>query len=343
MLGFAQIALPLRRRSPVNSTKWRCGLAASEEAAAIVENMRLPSGQSHFLHVDDWDGDRLRDVLSAARKIKDKVQDPEYLPLKGKALSMVFAKPSVRTRVSFETGMFKLGGHALCLGDEVGIGQREEPRDVARVLAGMTDMIMCRLFKHSDLLEIGDFSSVPVINGLTDFNHPCQIVADALTIIESRGELDGTKVVYLGDGNNIVHSWLELASVLPIQLVICCPAGYEPDEYVVNHAKEMGVSDVVVMNDPKEAVKGADFIYTDVWASMGQKDQALAREQIFKPYQVVDKMFGPKTKFLHCLPAERGREVTNEVMEAPYSLVFQQAENRMHAQNAIMLSCLGFL
>ncbi len=342
MLGFAHAALPLGR-TPGSAAKWRCGLTASEEAAAAVESSPLPAGQSHFLHVDDWDGDRLRYVLGKARRIKAKVQDPDYLPLLGKALSMVFAKPSVRTRVSFETGMFKLGGHALCLGDEVGIGKREEPRDVARVLAGMTDMIMCRLFEHKDLLEIADYSKVPVINGLTDYNHPCQIVADALTIVESRGELDGAKVVYIGDGNNIVHSWLELASVLPIQLVVCCPDGFEPEKEVLEHSREMGVSDVVLTNDPKEAVKDADFIYTDVWASMGQKDQAATREKIFKPYQVVDSMFGPKTKFLHCLPAERGREVTNEVMEAPYSLVFQQAENRMHAQNAIMLSCLGLL
>lgn len=308
-----------------------------------MRDTRLPAGQSHFLHVDDWSGDRLRIVLDAAVEIKSKLGSGTYLPLQGKAMSMVFAKPSARTRVSFETGMFKLGGHALCLGPEVGVGTREAPRDVARVLAGMTDIIMARLYAHSDLLEIATYSDVPVINGLTDYNHPCQIVADALTVLETRGSVDGAKIVYVGDGNNIVHSWLEIAARLPIQFVVCCPPGYEPDQETLDKARNAGISNIQVTSDVKSATKDADFIYTDVWASMGQKEEIKAREIAFADFQVKHEMFENGAKFLHCLPAERGREVTDQVMEAPYSLVFQQAENRMHAQNAIILSCLGLL
>lgn len=260
-------------------------------------------------------------------------------------MSMVFAKPSARTRVSFETGMYKLGGHALCLGPEVGVGTREAAKDVSRVLCGMTDLIMARLFAHSDLLEMAAYSTVPVINGLTDYNHPCQIVADALTVIETRGSLEGAKIVYVGDGNNVVHSWLELAAALPIHFVCCCPPGYEPDPRAVECARNAGVSRIDVVHEPADAVVNADYIYTDVWASMGQKEEFAERERSFARFQVNADLFkvARNAKFLHCLPAERGRECTDEVMEAPYSVVFQQAENRMHAQNAIILSCLGLL
>ncbi|GFS46469.1 ornithine carbamoyltransferase [Actinidia rufa] len=284
-----------------------------------------------------------------------------YLPFKGKTMAMIFAKPSMRTRVSFETGFVLLGGHALYLGpDDIQMGKREETRDVARVLSRYNDIIMARLFAHQDILDLAKYATVPVINGLTDYNHPCQIMADALTIIEHIGQLEGTKVVYVGDGNNIVHSWLSLASVIPFHFVCACPKGFEPDEKTVEKARQTGISKIEITSDPKEAVRGADVVYSDVWASMGQKEEAAYRRQAFQGFQAmfgiknlvrkkkiekVDtalmELAGPQAHFMHCLPAERGVEVTDEVIEAPNSIVFPQAENRMHVQNAVMLHVLG--
>merc|ERR1712087_402926 len=246
--------------------------------------------------------------------------------------------------VSFESGFFRLGGHALCLGEEVGIGKREATKDVARVLASMNDLIMARLYAHSDMLELREYSTVPVINGLTDFNHPCQIIADTLTVEEVLNDkIDGKRIVYVGDGNNIVNSWLELACIAPIDFVCACPPGYEPDASLLATVEKSGVGTATVTHDPKAAVAGADVIYADVWASMQQKDEAEARERIFAPFQVNEALIEAtgkaETVFLHCLPAERGREVTDGVIESAQSHVFRQAENRMHAQNAIMVFC----
>lgn len=323
-----------------------CSITAPAAAAAAAKGRRLPPGQSHFLHVDDLSQDELNRVLMVASAIKDQnlLNDPKYQPLLNKAMSMVFAKPSARTRVSFETGMYKMGGHALVLGPEVGVNTREAAKDVSRVLSGMTDVIMARLFAHNDVVELAEYATVPVINGLTDYNHPCQIVADALTVIESRGALENAKIVYVGDGNNIVHSWFELAAITPIDFTCCCPEGFLPDMKLFERVKSRGISRVSISHVPREAVKGAEFIYSDVWASMGQKEEIAERERAFQGFQVTGEMMkstGVDTKFLHCLPAERGRECTNEVMEAPYSVVFQQAENRMHAQVAITLNCMG--
>ena len=272
-------------------------------------------------------------------------------PLDGKTMTMVFAKPSMRTRASFETGMYLLGGQALYLGpNEIGIGKRELAKDVARVLSRYNDIIMARLFAHEDLLQLANHSSVPVINGLTDYNHPCQILADALTIREQLGERrlsEGDfKLVYVGDGNNIFHSWLKLASVMPMQLVCICPSGFEPDADTVAAARLANVSEITITNDiHSPMLVGADYIYTDVWASMGQKEETETRESIFAPYQVNRTLMdraGPNCRFLHCLPAERGREVTEQVIEDDTkSDVWQQAENRMHAQNAVILKMFG--
>jgi len=304
----------------------------------------LPDNFRHFLHINDLTGAEVRELLDLAKVIKPLVleRSPAYKPFNGMTLAMVFAKPSTRTRVSFESGFFRLGGHALCLGEEVGIGKREAVKDVSRVLASMNDLIMARLFAHADIIELAEHSSVPVINGLTDFNHPCQIIADALTVEELLGSIEGKRVVYVGDGNNIVNSWLELACVLPFDFVCACPPGYEPNAALLA-AVGKGAGSASVVNDPVEAVRGADVIYADVWASMGQKDQADARSKIFQPYQVNEALMaatGKDTIFLHCLPAERDKEVTDGVMESPQSHVFRQAENRMHAQNAIMAWCL---
>lgn len=286
-------------------------------------------------------------MLQKARLVKSKFQarDESFKPLSGQTMAMIFTKPSARTRVSFETGFFRLGGHALYLDpNTIQLGKREPTKDIARVLSGYNDVIMARLFAHADLIELAQYSSVPVINGLTDYNHPCQIMADALTIIEKKGKFEGMKVVYVGDGNNIVNSWLRLATRLPFEFACVCPPGYEPDAATVEHAKKAGISKVTITSDINE-VKGADVIYADVWASMGQKDTLEEKKAIFAPYQVngaLMKLAGPQALFMHCLPAERGLECTDEVMEAPYSVVFQQAENRMHAQNGILLHCMEY-
>uniref|UniRef100_A0A2P2L7Q9 ornithine carbamoyltransferase n=2 Tax=Rhizophora mucronata TaxID=61149 RepID=A0A2P2L7Q9_RHIMU len=305
------------------------------------------AGMKDFLHVSDFDKATIMKILERAAEVKTllKSGDRTFLPFKGKTMAMIFAKPSMRTRVSFETGFSLLGGHAVYLGPgDIEMGKREETRDVARVLCGYNDIIMARVFAHQDIIDLAKYATVPVINGLTDYNHPCQIMADALTIIEHIGDIQGTKVVYIGDGNNIVHSWLLLASVVPFHFVCASPKNFEPDAKTVEKAQQTGISKIEITNDPKEAVRGADVVYSDVWASMGQKEQAAYRRQVFQGFQVDEDLMelaGPKAYFMHCLPAERGVEVTDSVIEGPKSIVFPQAENRMHAQNAIMLHVLG--
>uniref|UniRef100_A0A803LM84 ornithine carbamoyltransferase n=1 Tax=Chenopodium quinoa TaxID=63459 RepID=A0A803LM84_CHEQI len=304
------------------------------------------TAKKDFLHITDYDKATILKILDRAIEVKAllKSGDRSYQPFKGKSMAMIFAKPSMRTRVSFETGFFLLGGHAIYLGpDDIQMGKREETRDVARVLSRYNDIIMARVFAHQDIIDLAKYATVPVVNGLTDYNHPCQIMADALTMIEHIGSIEGTKVVYVGDGNNIVHSWLLLAEIIPFHFVCACPKGFEPDQKTVQKAQQAGISKIEITNDPKEAVIGADVVYSDVWASMGQKEEAEHRRKVFQGFQVDEalmKLAGPKAYFMHCLPAERGVEVTDGVIEAPNSIVFPQAENRMHAQNAIMLHVL---
>ena len=300
----------------------------------------------HFLHISDYSTDALWDILKLAKKLKQKFRDrEEYKIFNNKSLAMIFAKPSARTRVSFETGFEWMGGHALFLGpNDIGIGKREAIKDISRLLSRYNDIIMARLFDHSHILELAEHSTIPVINGLTDYNHPCQVMSDIFTIWEMRGSLDDLKVTYVGDGNNIVHSWLHLAQKFPMEFVCACPENYEPNSNTVNGSSGAGVSSVSVSHDPTNSVKNTDVVYTDVWASMGQKDEAEMREKIFQPFQVNGYLMaatGKNTLFMHCLPAERGREVTDEVIEADYSIVFEQAENRLHVQNAIMVTLAG--
>ncbi|MFL3025887.1 MAG: ornithine carbamoyltransferase [Candidatus Neomarinimicrobiota bacterium] len=298
-----------------------------------------------FIHVTDFDQKEIYEFLDFAIDLKKRVNKNDYKPFSGKSLAMIFAKPSARTRVSFETGFYRLGGHALYLGpNDIGIGKREAVKDIARVLSRYNDIIMARLFDHKHIIELGQNSSVPVINGLTDYNHPCQIMADILTVYEHRKNIDSIKIVYVGDGNNIVHSWLRLSSIIPLHFTCLCPEGYEPDQETVRLAKESSISTIEITHDTINGVNGADVIYTDVWASMGQKDEAESRSNIFSNFQVNSKMMESTNKdtlFMHCLPAERGREVTDEVMESSNSIVFDQAENRMHAQNALMVKILN--
>ena len=296
----------------------------------------------HFLHISDYSNDELWEILHLAKEVKTKFHNrEEYKPFKDQSLAMIFAKPSARTRVSFETGFEWLGGHALFLGpSDIEIGKREAIKDISRLFSRYNDLIMARLFDHTHILELAEYADVPVINGLTDYNHPCQIMADFMTVWEHRGTLDNLKITYMGDGNNIVHSWLQLASKFPMHFVCCCPSGYEPDAKTVEMVENSGISSYELCHEPRSAVKNADVVYTDVWASMGQKEKTEEREIIFADYQVNEALMestGKDTFFMHCLPAERDREVTDGVMEADYSIVFDEAENRMHVQNAIMV------
>ena len=296
----------------------------------------------HFLHISDYNADQIWEILHLAKELKIKFHKKEnYKPFQDRSLAMIFAKPSARTRVSFETGFEWMGGHALFLGpNDIGIGKREAIKDISRLFSRYNDVIMARLFDHQHIIELAEYSDIPVINGLTDYNHPCQIICDIMTIWEHKDNLDDLKITYMGDGNNIVHSWLQLASRLPMNFVCCCPEGFEPDMETVKMVEDSGLSSFALSHDPISAVREADVIYTAVWASMGQKEEATEREKVFAPYQVNKDLMnntGKDTLFMHCLPAERGREVTDEVMESKNSIVFDQAENRMHAQNAIMV------
>ena len=296
----------------------------------------------HFLHISDYNTAQIWEILHLSKELKTKFHNKEnFKPFRDRSLAMIFAKPSARTRVSFETGFEWMGGHALFLGpNDIGIGKREAIKDISRLFSRYNDVIMARLFDHQHIIELAEYSDIPVINGLTDYNHPCQIICDILTIWEHKGSLDNLKICYMGDGNNIVHSWLQLASRLPMDFVCCGPEGFEPDLDTVKMVEDSASSSFQLSHDPISAVRDADVIYTDVWASMGQKEEATEREKVFAPYQVNKDLInntGKDTLFMHCLPAERGREVTDEVMESKNSIVFDQAENRMHAQNAIMV------
>jgi ornithine carbamoyltransferase len=299
-----------------------------------------------FIHIDDWSTEELLGTLDLALEVKAKLKNREnFKPFKDHTMAMIFAKPSARTRVSFETGFFRLGGHALFLGPaEIDMGTREPVKDVARVLSRYNDLIMARLFDHTQMLELARFADVAVINGLTDYNHPCQIMADILTVREHRGHLNDLKIAYVGDGNNVVHSWLHLAHRLPMHFVCACPQMYQPDGDTVRRIRQAGGSRVEIVHDPAVAVKDADVVYTDVWASMGKKHELEERKQRFQGFAVTSDLMAKAKKgafFMHCLPAQRGLEVTDEVMESKASIIFDQAENRMHAQNAIMLKATG--
>ena len=295
----------------------------------------------HFLHISDYSNSELWEILKLAKDLKSKFHlRDDHKIFKNRSLAMIFAKPSARTRVSFETGFEWMGGHALFLGpNDIGIGKREAIKDISRLFSRYNDVIMARLFDHDHILELAEYSTIPVINGLTDYNHPCQIMTDIFTVWEHLEVIDNPKIVYMGDGNNIVHSWLQLAMKIPLDFVCCCPEDFKPDEATLQRAIDCGISKINISHNPTEAILNADIVYTDVWASMGQKDEAAGREKLFSSFQVNEDLIeksGKKTLFMHCLPAERGREVTDGVMEADYSIVFDQAENRMHVQNAIM-------
>jgi ornithine carbamoyltransferase len=267
-----------------------------------------------------------------------------YRPLRGRTLAMVFQKPSNRTRVSFEVGMYQLGGHALHLSpEEIQIGKRETPSDTGRVLARYIDAIMVRTFDHGDLEELAGAADVPVINGLSDTHHPCQALADLMTVREEFGRLEGIKVTYVGDGNNVAHSLAIACALGGAEFTIAHPEGHGPEGEIVELAASLGAAPHLT-NDPREAVSDARVVYTDVWASMGQESEAEARKKKFAPYQVDEGFMDLAAEdaiFLHCLPAHRGEEVTAGVIDGPRSRVFDQAENRLHAQKALLYLLMG--
>jgi ornithine carbamoyltransferase len=284
-------------------------------------------------------------ILDEAIRIKalQKSRIP-YRPLRGRTLAMVFQKPSNRTRVSFEVGMYQLGGHALHLSpEEIQIGKRETPSDTGRVLARYIDAIMVRTFDHGDLEELAGAADVPVVNGLSDTHHPCQALADLMTVREEIGTLQGTEIGYVGDGNNVAHSLAIACALTGTELTIAHPEGHGPDAEVVELADSLGSAPHLI-GDPAEAVRGASVVYTDVWASMGQEAEAEQRKAKFAPYQVDEDLMDLAAEdaiFLHCLPAHRGEEVTAEVIDGPRSRVFDQAENRLHAQKALLYLLMG--
>jgi len=304
----------------------------------------------HFLNLTDLSLDELRGLLDLALELKDEWKAGGNRPLlEGKTLGLVFQKPSLRTRVSFEMGMIHLGGQALYLSPfEIKLGERESVPDVARVLSRYVDGIMARVFAHADVLTLAEYSRVPVINGLSGYNHPCQGLGDFLTIIENKGQnLKGRKLTFIGDGNNVAVSLLFGASRLGMDFAIAGPPGYEfPDDVWALGQKFAATSgsQLLATNDLKEAVAGADVIYTDVWASMGQEEEAQERARIFRPYQVNQELLAqakPDAIAMHCLPAHRGQEITDGVCDGPHSVLWDQAENRMHAQKAILAKLMG--
>lgn len=303
-----------------------------------------------FLTIADYSSKDLQGLLDLALDLKNERRDKGHNKpiLKDKMLAMIFQKPSLRTRVSFDMAMRHLGGDALYLSPaEIGLGKRESIADVARVISRYVDVIMARVFDHEHVVSLGKWASVPVINGLSDYNHPCQAMADALTIYEEYGKLKGVNVTYVGDGNNVAVSLLHVCAKLGANFTIANPKGYDMPESALTEgksfAKESG-SSISLLDDPHKAVQGADVIYTDTWISMGQEEEMKKREQVFPPYQVNKKLVSEAKEnviVMHCLPAHRNYEITDEVADGSYSRLFPQAENRMHAQKAILVKLLS--
>ena len=294
-----------------------------------------------FLAIPDYSRDELNNLFDLAERMRQ----GEYRdkPLAGQSLAMIFMKASTRTRVSFEVGTWQLGGHALFLSPrDVQLGRGEPIADTARVLSRYVNGIMIRTFAHAEVEELAKYASVPVINGLTDLLHPCQILADILTIRQRLGGIDGKKIAWIGDGNNMANSWINAAYRLGFELTLACPEGYDPDEMILKRAQT--VANVRVVRDPNEAAEGADVVNTDVWASMGQEEEQAVREKAFAGFMVTPALMRRAKRgaiFLHCLPAHRGEEVAAEVIDGPQSAVWDEAENRLHVQKAIMANTMG--
>ena len=302
----------------------------------------IPLKKKDFLTVRDFSQKEILETFKLAAAMK--AHPANYATaLKRKTLAMIFEKPSLRTRTTFDIGIQQLGGFSLCLlPSEISFGKRESVHDVAKNLERMVQGIMIRTFAHQIVIDMAKYASIPIINGLTDYSHPCQAMADFFTVQEIKGKLKGLKLCFVGDGNNVAHSLMFAGARLGVDVTIACPKGYEPNVVAYQQAradaKETGAI-IEIMHDPVEGVKKADVVYTDVWASMGQESQAETRKKTFQPFQVNENLMAHAKKdalFMHCLPAHRGDEVTNEVIDAPSSVVFQEAENRLHVQKALM-------
>ncbi|GAB4542994.1 MAG: ornithine carbamoyltransferase [Anaerolineales bacterium] len=303
-----------------------------------------------FLAVSDYSSEEIQDLLDIAVKLKKEYFKKGNEPIfKGKVLGLIFQKPSLRTRVSFDMAMRHCGGDALYLSpNEIGLGKRESIADIARVLSGYVQGLMARVFEHDHVVQLAQWADIPVINGLSDYNHPCQAMADALTIIEKFGaKSKGLNVVYVGDGNNVTTSLMHVSAQMGWNFTAATPEGYETNPKAIDVAKALAAksgSKLNFLRDPHEAVKGAQVIYTDTWTSMGQEEEAAKREQIFPPYQVNAKLVSEADKdviVMHCLPAHRNHELTDEVADGEHSVIFAQAHNRLHAQKAVLARLFG--
>ncbi|MEO7993565.1 MAG: ornithine carbamoyltransferase [bacterium] len=318
-------------------------------ARMLIETDKLRLRGQSLVSLGDLDRRQLKGILEVTEALDLAHQQgfPLFRFQYPKSLAMIFEKPSLRTRVTFDLGMRQLGGLTVVLGPhEIGMGTRESVPDVARNLERWVDCIMARVFEHEKLTGLREWSHVPVINALSDFEHPCQVIADLYTIRQIKGGYNGLKLAWVGDGNNVLHSLLLGCALTGIDIVAACPEGYWPAPSVVTQAQQIanGTSNVTVMIDPREAVAGADIVYTDAWASMGQESESIIRVAAFQGYQVNDALLdqaSPGVVFMHCLPAHRGEEVTDAVLDGPRSAVFQQAENRLHAQKAILALLMG--
>ncbi|MCF8216806.1 MAG: ornithine carbamoyltransferase [Chlorobium sp.] len=310
---------------------------------------QVHAGKRDFLGFSHLDAAKIIELfdysLFIKRKRTERSSGDPFLPLKDRTVAMIFSKPSLRTRVSFELGIHELGGYAINLeGKSIGVGSRESVEDIARLLSRYNDAIVARLHEHSVIEGLAANASIPVVNALTDLSHPCQVLADAFTLYEKGLWHKDIKVVFVGDGNNVANSWIELAGILPFHFVLACPEGYTPDSGLLDAARNAGISRIKVIHDPEAAVSDADVLYTDVWTSMGQEDEQEERLRIFAPYQINSRLLGlakPSAVVMHCMPAHRGQEITAEVMDGPQSVVIDEAENRLHVQKALMVKLLN--
>ena len=298
-----------------------------------------------FISIADFSKKEIEDLLAASSELKERLaRGVSYRPLEGQTLALIFEKPSLRTRATFETGMFQLGGNSIYFTPEqIQLGVREDVADIARNLERWVDGIMARTFAHDTVVELARNSSKPVINGLTDKVHPCQIMSDLLTIKEHLGRVEDFKLAFVGDGNNVANSWLNAAAKLRFSLCLATPPGYEPDKEIFERATLLARDRVSITDDPAEAVCDADAVYTDVWTSMGQEDEAEVRKKAFGAYQVNSELLANAKSgalVMHCLPAHRDEEITSDVLDGPNSVVYDQAENRLHMQKAIMVALM---
>jgi len=291
------------------------------------------------LKISDMTRSEIDLLLNRAVALKAGI-DANTCPLIGKNIGLFFEKPSTRTRLSFEAGIYQFGGNAICMNpDELQLGRGESIADTARTISRYLNAFMMRTFSHATIETVAANSTIPVINGLSDIHHPCQALADVMTLLEKKGRIEGLKVAYIGDGNNVCNSLIEAAAILGFNLTIACPEGFEPHNDILENARSQAKSEIVVLRDPREAAGMADAVYTDVWVSMGQEKEAEHKKKIFREYQINAKLLSCAKKdaiVLHCLPAHRGEEITDEVMDGPQSVVFDQAENRLHTQKALL-------